>query len=453
MCSLALGLIAILVGCAPPPRGEALLQSAQENPGSPTFFGPDGRLSVQASKAIFERLDQHDPAFLRAQLDVAAALPDNSPLVIGNRAELLVNGPATFKAIMASVAGARQTIDMETYIFADDKFGRRLAQLFMEKQSQGVQVNLLYDSFGSLDTPSKFFDELRAAGAHVVEFNPLNPLERLTHWHPNDRDHRKLLIVDGKTVFTGGVNVSDVYSSSSFGFDENESRLPWRDTEVKITGPAAHYFQKLFLVDWRGQGGPPLSKHDYFPHLDTQGTQVVRAIASEAGGKPNRIYITLIAAIDNARQSVHITASYFAPDQRLLNALCAAARRGVDVTLVLPSKSDVWPVLYTGRSYYRELLSAGVHIYERQDVLLHAKTAVVDGVWSTIGSTNLDWRSLSLNAEVNAVLIGRRFGHKMEELFAHDVRHSNRVTLAQWQQRSLSERAKEFFGRLVARLM
>jgi cardiolipin synthase len=453
--AFVLCLVVTLAGCAAMPRVQPLLQAAEEHPGLPTLYGPDGPLSPRATRQVVENLEKenHDSELLRTQLTVEAALPGNPPVYLGNHAELLVDGPATFAALLKAVRAARITINMDSYVFADDQLGQRLADLLVQKQREGVQVNVIYDSVGSLDTPSAFFQRMRSAGIHVVEFNPLNPLRASRSWRINNRDHRKLLIVDGQTVFTGGVNVSDVYSSSSFAYHPRETKLPWRDTEVRITGPVAHSFQQLFLKTWRRQGGVPLEERDYFPRIDVHGTQLVRAISSDAGGEPNRVYITLISVIRNAQRSVHITAAYFAPDPQLLNSLTDAARRGVDVTMILPSETDFWPVLYTGKSYYSDLLAAGVKIYERQGVLLHAKTAVIDGVWSTIGSTNLDWRSLSENAEVDAVLIGRSFGNQMEGLFQSDLHESRRITLAQWKRRSLLERVKEGFGRILGRLM
>ncbi|MEJ2381693.1 MAG: cardiolipin synthase [Gammaproteobacteria bacterium] len=444
-----------LTGCASLPHVQPLLNVAAKNPSLPELYGPGGRLSLPATRALVRHLEHEagDTGLLRTQLTVTGALPGHKPLVLGNRAQLLVDGPATLDAMTRAIESARDTIDMETYIFADDKLGRALANLLIEKQKAGVQVNLIYDSVGSLDTPDAFFQRMKDAGIRVIEFNPVNPLKATHGWKLNNRDHRKLLIVDGNTVFTGGVNVSDGYSSSSFTFHRHDKRLPWRDTEVEITGPVAHYFQEIFFADWKSQHGPPLKDHDYFPKIAVYGTQVVRAISSEAEGEPNRVYIALISAISNAQRSVHLTAAYFAPDPQLLHALTGAARRGVDVALILPSRSDFWPVLYTGRSYYHELLAAGVKIYERHNALLHAKTAVIDGVWATIGSTNLDWRSLSLNAEVNAVIIGRDFSRQMERLFQRDLRQSRHITLSRWNRRSLPERIKELFGRIAAPLM
>jgi cardiolipin synthase len=447
--------VVTLCSCATMPQIEPLELTTDQQHSLPSLYGPDGLLPPEATKMLVDRLEDENrtTGLLRAQLTVAAALPGNPPLFIGNQARLLVDGPATFEAIMEAVGKARDTVNLDSYIFADDTMGRRFASILVQKQLDGVQVNVIYDGVGSLTTPNEFFQCMRHAGIYVVEFNPLDPLKSGVDWKPKNRDHRKLLIVDGKTVFTGGVNVSDVYVSRSFANPSHKPMPPWRDTEVELTGPVARSFQQLFLSTWNRQGGPPLTNHDYFPHVVVTGDQLAYAIGSEAGAEPNPVYFTLVSVIRNAKRSVHITAAYFAPDPRLLGVLTDAARRGVDVTLVLPSVTDVWPVTYTGRSHYHDLLVAGVKIYERQNVLLHAKTAVIDGVWSTIGSTNLDWRSLSLNAEVNAVIVGRDFANQMEALFGSDLRQSRRITLDQWQHRPLTERIKEWFGMIVDRFM
>lgn len=421
----------------------------------PVIAGPDGPLSPAAARALVERLDaaSRGGGLLRAHLSNVAALQGNAPLMLGNRAELLVDGPATLDSMTQAVAGARSTINLETYRFADDALGRRFAELLMRRQREGVQVNVIYDSFGSLATPSALFERMRASGIRVIEYNPLDPLRATAGWKPGDRDHRKLLVVDGRTVFTGGVNLSGVYASGSFARSGRNARLPWRDTEVKITGPVASEFQQLFLSEWTRLGGPPLSGSGYFPRLEVRGAELVRAVSSASGGEPDRVYLTLMSAIRSARRSVHVTTAYFAPDPQLLRALMDAARRGIDVTLLLPGRTDIWPTMYAARSYYDELLSAGVKIYERRHALLHAKTAVVDGVWTTIGSTNLDWLSLSQNAEVNAVLVGTGFAAQMEALFHADLHRSERIKLEGWRRRSFAERFKEWVARLGARLM
>jgi cardiolipin synthase len=258
----------------------------------------------------------------------------------------------------------------------------------------------------------------------VLEFNPVNPLHAREDWQLNHRDHRKLLVVDGRTAFVGGVNISSVYSSGSIlrrpGRQPARSGAQWRDTHVQIDGPVVAEFQRLFLQAWERQRGPLLVVRTPFPALQPAGSEIVRAIGSSPEDPFSLIYVTLLAAIGNAQQQVWLTQAYFVPDPQLLAALKAAVRRGVDVRIILPSATDSALVFHAGRSYYTELLRAGVTILERRDTLLHAKTAVVDGVWSTVGSTNLDWRSFLHNDEVNAVILGRGFAAQMEAMFAAD---------------------------------
>jgi cardiolipin synthase A/B len=267
----------------------------------------------------------------------------------------------------------------------------------------------------------------------------------------NQRDHRKLLIVDGLVVFLGGINISSVYSGSSFRHHTKadlHGELPWRDTDLQIEGPVVAEFQKLFLATWQAQQGEPLAPSNFFPTLQPQGKEVVRAIGSSPDDEFSLIYVTLLSAIGSAETEVWLTNAYFVPDPQLLAALEAAAARGVDVRLVLPGSSDSALVFNAGRSYYEQLLRGGVTIFERRGALMHSKTAVIDGVWSTVGSTNLDWRSFLHNQEVNAVVLGTEFGDRMRAAFESDVAQSEQITLEQWKRRPYSLRAKERFARL-----
>ena len=219
-----------------------------------------------------------------------------------------------------------------------------------------------------------------------------------------------------------------------------------------MDGPVVGEFQKLFLATWEKQKGEPLAPRDYFPQLGNKGREVVRAIGSSPDEPYSLIYATLISAIGSAETSVYLTNAYFVPDPQLLAALKDAAQRGVDVRIILPSNTDSWLVFHAGRSYYAELLGAGVKIYERRDALLHSKTALIDGVWSTIGSTNLDWRSFLHNDEVNAVILGQEFGAQMQAMFETDLASSNPITLEQWEQRSLGD-APERNGRAAVGIL
>jgi cardiolipin synthase len=222
---------------------------------------------------------------------------------------------------------------------------------------------------------------------------------------------------------------------------------------MQVDGPVVGEFQKLFLATWEKQKGEALAPRDYLPQLTNKGKEVVRAIGSSPDEPYTLMYATLISAISSAETAVYLTNAYFVPDPQLLTVLKDAAQRRVDVKLILPSYSDSWLVFHTGRSFYAELLEAGVKIYERRNRLLHAKTAVIDGVWSTIGSTNLDWRSFLHNDEVNAVILGQEFGAQMQAMFEKDLAASNVITLEQWNQRSISMRLKEMAARLWQRAL
>jgi cardiolipin synthase A/B len=453
--SFLCGMLASSGGCGSLPR---IVPDMSTRAAAPVQL-EDGRgpLTAQQSKAILSRLETGGKA--TSIFDRHLALEESiagSPLMVGNKVVLLQDGPVAFQHMFDAIRNARTTINMETYIIEDDEVGKRFVDVLIEKRAQGVQVNFIYDSVGSINTSKAFFQRLTDSGVRVLEFNPINPLTAKSGWDVNQRDHRKLLIVDGKTAFLGGINISSVYSGGSFSRKSRQrpsGGLPWRDTQIQVEGPVVGEFQKLFLATWEKQKGTPLAAREYSPQLDNKGREVVRAIASTSDEPYSLIYVTLLSAINSAETSIHLTNAYFAPDAQLLAALKDAVGRGVDVRMILPSKTDSWLVFNTGRSYYSELLGAGVKIYERRDALLHAKTALIDGVWSTIGSTNLDWRSFLYNDEVNAVILGPEFGAQMQAMFDTDLASSNLITLEAWQHRSIGERIKEGFARLWQRLL
>lgn len=385
-----------------------------------------------------------DTDMLRNHLRHAKGTAD-SPLVLGNTAQLLIDGPATHGAMFAAIAAARDHVNLQSYILADDEAGAKLMDVLSKKVAQGVKVNVLYDSVGSIDTKKEYFQSLRDLGIATCEFNPVNPLKAKGDWRINNRNHRKILVVDGRVGFTGGINISGVYSAGSAGSRRKSPDEGWRDTHIRIAGPIVADAQKLFLADWERYCGAPI-KANYYPAVGRAGNLTMRLTAGEPG-KGNEIYATLLSAIDHAEKSVHLTYGYFVPDPRTIEGLKAAAARGVDVTLMLPGFSDFWAPLYAGRSNYDELLEAGVKIYERPDALLHAKTAVIDGAWSSVGSTNLDWRSLVHNYEADVVVFSDEFGAQMEKLFDDDVRVSRNITLEAWRDRGPVDRFKEWFAR------
>ncbi len=384
----------------------------------------------------------------------------DADLVRGNAAKLLVDGPATFAAMKGAIAKARSRVLLQSYIVEDRGVAADVATLLLERAARGVNVALLYDSLGSIGTDAAFFDRLRAGGVAVCAFNPVNPVERLGFWGLNRRDHRKLLVVDDDWAYTGGINISRVYGSSSFGRRskvQNDSGTDsanqdgWRDTQIELAGPVVPVLAREFAAAWKDQGCKGTLGTPPPPRTARPGQRVVKVLASDPRDDTNRIYTSLIQAIEASQRSVSLTMAYFAPGDEFAGALRDAARRGVSVELVLPGKSDSTLVLHAGRAYYAELLDAGVRIYEMEHALMHAKTAVIDGVFSTVGSSNLDWRSLVHNHELNVIVLGDDFGREMAAMFQRDRDASLAIEAATWSQRPWSRRALEHAGRAAER--
>jgi cardiolipin synthase len=446
---LAAMALAAVAGCSTLPR---IVPDMMPSAAPVQFDSAHGPLSARQSKAILARLKRHGEE--TSIFDRHLALEEQimgTPLVVGNRVVLLQDGPATLQSMFDAIDSAKDSIDLETYIIERDEVGLKFADALVAKRAQGVEVNFIYDSVGSIGVPKEFFKHLTDNGIRVVEFNPVNPLAAKAGWDVNRRDHRKLLVVDGRIAFVGGVNISSVYSGSSFSRGSKQrpdGSPPWRDTHLRVEGPVVAEFQKLFFTTWEQQKGAAPAPRDYYPTLAAKGSEVVRAIGSTPEDPFSLIYATLISAINSAETSVHLTIAYFVPDPQLLVALEDAVKRGVDVQIIVPGKTDSWLVLEAGRYHYSELLHAGVKIYERRGALLHAKTAVIDGVWSTVGSTNLDWRSFLHNQEINAVVLGQGFGAQMQAMFDADLAASDLITPDAWDRRPLDDRVKELAARV-----
>ena len=453
---LLLPSILSLSGCAPLPNVSQKIQDGPFTQQSPQILSAKGLLSPKQSKALMERLQRSvDPTDMLQRYNAVIESVSESPLTKGNKVTLLVDGPATYAAMFKAIRNAKDHINLETFIMEDiianDETGLKLADLLLQKQAEGVQVNLLYDSVGSYSTPASFFQRLRDGGIQVAEFNPINPLKARGKWRLAKSDHRKILIVDGKVAFTGGVNISQVYSSGLSGRGEHDkTRIPWRDTDVQIEGPAVAEFQKLFLDTWQRQKGARISERNYFPDLKEEGNTLVGVVGSSPG-ETNRItFILYVSAITFSEHSLHMTNAYFVPDHQTVDALTEAAKRGVDVKIILPGTSDSSLTQYAGEYYYSELLKSGVKLYRRQKVLLHAKTLVIDGIWSTVGSTNMDFWSFSTNDEVNAVILSRKFAMEMEKMFAKDLAESDEIRWKDWENRPLLSKVRERLYHLLS---
>ena len=453
---VGLSLLGFNAGCATPlPDVSEVIDETPAAQEPRQIVSRRGLLSPDKSRAIIERLEKSvDPTDILGRHIAVVESVTESPLTKGNRVSLLIDGQATYAAMFKAIAGARDHVNLETFIIEDDAAGRAFAELLLKKQGEGVQVRLIFDSVGSRGTPTAFFQRLRAGGVQVVEFNPVNPFKARGRWLLAQPDHRKMLIVDGNVAIAGGINISSVYSSRVSGRKRAKGApLPWRDTDVQIEGPAVAEFQKLFLDTWQKQQGPELPGGAYFPDLKEAGSALVRVVGSTPGQSNRITFIVYVSAITFAERSVHLTNAYFIPDEQLLEAFAAAARRGVDVKIILPSTSDSSLSLDAARYNYTKLLKAGVRIFEYRNALMHAKTAVIDGVWSTVGSTNLDYWSLLSDDEVNAVVLSREFAGEMEKMFAKDLAASDEIRWERWRKRPWFRRVKESFAHLFDRWM
>jgi cardiolipin synthase len=460
-----LALAASLAACAVPDVDRSIAESAAES--KPVIQGADGRLSPAASDALIVRLGGAEGGeILQRHLKVEEAVA-GSPLTTDNAVEVLRDGDQTFAAIGKAISDARETLNLEYYTIEDvdlktsDGNARQLADMLVAKLQQGVAVNIIYDSYGSHDTPAAFFDRLEKAGAKLVDFHPIDP-NPANIIDGNDRDHRKILVADGRIAVIGGVNLSKSYESKSPGSDDDEedqdpqTGLPalWRDTSIRIEGPAVAEIQKLFFTHWKEEGGAAIDTAPYFPKPAAKGDAVVRVIGSSPKQEISRYYVTLISALRSAETKIWISNAYFVPTPEEMEALIAAAERGVDVRLMLADESDSPPAVEAARSHYSDLLEAGVKIYETSNVVLHSKTVVIDGVWSAVGSSNLDHRSVLFNDEIDAVVIGKKTAEDLEAIFNESAQTALAIDQARWEaQRPFSERIRGFFARLYEGLL
>jgi len=447
---LLVSILGICSGCATLPNVSEKIDAAPAAQEPRQIVSAKGLLSPRQSKAIMERLKRSvAPTDILERHTAVVESVTASPLTKGNKVTLLADGQGAYAAMFKAMESAKDHINLETYIIDDDDVGRKFSDLLLKRQAEGVQVNLIYDSVGSFNNPAAFFQRLRDGGIQVVEFNPINPLKARGNWLLAYTDHRKMLIVDGKIAIAGGINISSVYSSKLSGSGEGEGTpLPWRDTDIQVEGPAVAEFQKLFLDTWFKQNGPKLSECDYYPRMKEDGNALVRVVGSTPGADNRITFIVYVAAITFAEHSIHLTNAYFIPDEQILKAFTDAARRGVDVKIILPGNTDSSVALYAARYNYSELLESGVKVYERRNALLHAKTAVIDGVWSTVGSTNMDYWSLLSNDEVNAVVLSREFAAEMEKTFAKDLAESHQIKREEWKERPLFSKMSEWFAHL-----
>lgn len=456
--SLALGALVVApASCHSPPAREELMDTSRDGlptPASGCAEPLDGEVirraaPTEAQQRFVCRLNEIETAITRR------------PLVPGNQVTLLIDGPVTHTAQLAAIAQARHHVHLVTYIISDDAIGQKYRDAMIERARAGVQVRLMFDSIGGMEVGPAFRQALEDAGVEVHEYASINPLEEPELWRISQRNHRKLLVVDGRVAFTGGIGISDSYSRPPMS-GSGASEHGWRDTHIRITGPAVAEFQRLFIEGWEKEVGPIQDPAEYWPELEPSGGELVRAIAKEGqdasdlllspfgrllqkvrrsrDSDQNSIYASYLAAMSESESRVWITQAYFAPNAEFLEVLGDAAQRGSDVRLLVPANSDVGLLLHASRDHYTDLLEAGVRIFEYEGPVLHAKTAVVDSVWATVGSSNLDYRSFIHNDEANAIIVGHAFALEMEEMFLDDLTNAREVTLDVWRERPLTDR-------------
>ena len=413
-------------------------------------LSPDGmvnraartRMSRQlAATGDTDLLDYH----LGAMQEIGAP-----PLLSGNAVELLIDGPSTYRAMFASIEKARDFVFVESFIFEEAVEGQHsLSAVLSAAAKRGVHIFVLYDAVGSLGTKQEFIDGLANAGIDLCVFNPINPLDKRFS-SLNQRDHRKIVVVDGEIAFAGGMNFSRAYRLTSAqvrrrAMDQEEALANgWRDTHVSLRGTAATELERLFRGSWnKAQCAGDLPVFRGAARND--GKTLVQIVASTPQDEANVIYATMMSVVTYAQKSIDITMAYFVPDDALEAALMEASHRGVRVRIIVPSYSDFSGVFYAGRAHYQKLLDAGVELFELENAFLHSKSIVVDGVWSSIGSTNFDWRSFVHNDEVSVCVIDLGFAKTMQGAFQRDLSNSKQITSETWKKRGIRQRMKESF--------
>lgn len=357
-------------------------------------------------------------------------------LLPGNRVEALVNGDRFFPAMLEAIRGARESITLETYIYWSGRTGEAFVDALSERARAGVRVHVLLDWVGSGKIDRKVFEQMRAAG---IEVRLYNPLRWYTLAKMNNRTHRKLLVIDGTIGFTGGAGIADEWTGDAQDPDH------WRDTQFRIEGPAVAQMQAAFMENWIEASGVVLHGAAYFPPLRERGSAHAQVFVSSPGGGGETAQLLYLLSIASAAKSIRMSAAYFVPDNTEVRTFVAALERGVRVQIILPGPhTDSAVVRRASRAEWGKLLRAGAEIYEYQPTMYHCKVLVVDDTWTSVGSTNFDSRSFSVNDEANLNILDGAFAAAQTRIFEEDLKRSRRVTLAEWESRPWTEKLWEY---------
>ena len=348
-------------------------------------------------------------------------------LLHGNRVDTLVNGDKIFPALLQALREARKTINFETYIYWQGDIGEQFAHILSERARAGVKVHVMLDWVGSGKIDGQYLEEMQKAGVRVERYNK-------PAWYSfgrmNNRTHRKLLVIDGKVGFTGGVGIADQWTGNA------QDEEHWRDTHFRVEGPAVAQMQTAFLENWSEVTGEVLHGEDYYPALKPAGEHYAQVFSSSPGSGSENMHMMYLLSIAAARKTIHLSASYFVPDEVSMGALVAALKRGVKISIILPGPViDAKLVRRASRASWGPLLEGGAEIYEYQPTMFHTKVMVVDGIWSSVGSTNFDNRSFSINDESNLNVYDREFARQQISDFAYDLERSRHISLEEWRNR------------------
>jgi cardiolipin synthase len=361
-----------------------------------------------------------------------------APIVGGNSVEFLLNGEQIFPSMVEAINAAQRTITYAQYFYEDGPVSRDIAEALSERCRNGVGVNVLLDSFGALGMPAEYADLMKRSGCHVAYFRPLT---QTFFRKANNRNHRRILVVDGRVGFTGGSGVSRKWMGN--GRVEHH----WRDTDVRIEGPVVEYLQGAFAENWLEATGMVLGGEAYFPRpVEPRGPVHAQIVKSSPAAGGTGMYTTFLLAVSSARRSIYITNPYFVLDAKMSEALRQASRRGVRVIVLVPGAIDHNIVRQASRREFGSMLRSGIQIFEYAPALLHSKTMVIDGVWSTIGSTNLDNRSFAVNDELNLIAYNAAVAQRMEQIFMDDLSVSRPVTFEVWKRRGVVAKLLELLA-------
>lgn len=364
----------------------------------------------------------------------------------GNDIEVFTSGQEKFDALKRDLEAATDHIHLQYYIFENDRIGREIREILVRKAKQGVKVRVMYDHVGSFTINAAFFKRMRREGVQAHPFMKLTipKLANRLNW----RNHRKVVVIDGRVGYIGGMNIADRYATGDRG------KLPWRDTHLRITGPAVAAMQYCFAVDWNYMSRTLLSETmPDVPDVDITATEGMQIVPSGPTGQWSNISMVFIKAITLAKHTVLIQTPYFLPSDALLKALQSAALAGVDVRLMMPRTPDSRLLKLASGSYIKECLMAGIKVYFYEPTMLHSKLVLIDDEFVTTGSTNFDFRSFEHNFECNAVIYSRDFNHMMRTIFADDQRHCTRVILTHWRRRPIITKALESLARLLSPIL